>query len=458
LSSPIQVPVVAQNAVGLAGGAVTVPVSVGDITGWGLISVDLSVSFDSSKLTFTGIEQDGTLSEGWTAPYNVQYNENVGTILLGLANSSSMTGSGTFVELLFDINAGVTASSTVTINSVLLNEGRIPSTTTNGTVSIAHLKYGDVSADNAIGVNDATEILKYTVGLDSVFTVEEAIPSWYPRFLTQSEAHEIADVSNNGEIRAYDAALVLQRMFDIITEFPAESAAAPSALLASGFSYRLEGSSDTIRPGDAFKLLVHLDGNGSIYAGDLAFTYDPALFRLVDVSAPAAESARALVAKKTESGRVSLAVAGATPILGDRFVELTFVASPTFRKGSLGEVRVSRFDVNESRLEPSAYRFGLLAYQFRLLPNYPNPFNPETWIPFELDATSRVTVNIYGTNGQLVRRLDLGVRDAGEHVDKTSAAYWDGRNEQGEVVASGVYHYEIRTESASATRAMVIRK
>jgi RNA polymerase sigma factor (sigma-70 family) len=96
--------------------------------------------------------------------------------------------------------------------------------------------------------------------------------------------------------------------------------------------------------------------------------------------------------------------------------------------------------------------------RFRLLPNYPNPFNPETWIPFELDATSRVTVNIYGSRGERVRRLDLGVREAGRYVDRANAAYWDGRNEQGEPVASGVYHYEIRTDKASATRAMVIRK
>ena len=79
-----------------------------------------------------------------------------------------------------------------------------------------------------------------------------------------------------------------------------------------------------------------------------------------------------------------------------------------------------------------------------LLPNYPNPFNPETWIPYHLAHDAEVTLTIYDTQGAVARRLDLGHQSAGYYTDRSKAAYWDGRNESGESVASGVYFYQLR--------------
>ena len=93
-----------------------------------------------------------------------------------------------------------------------------------------------------------------------------------------------------------------------------------------------------------------------------------------------------------------------------------------------------------------------------LLANYPNPFNPETWIPYELSAAAEVTVTIHASDGKLVRRLELGQIPAGVYSDKERAAYWDGRNTQGEPVASGVYFYTLSAGDFKATRKMVIRK
>ena len=93
-----------------------------------------------------------------------------------------------------------------------------------------------------------------------------------------------------------------------------------------------------------------------------------------------------------------------------------------------------------------------------LLANYPNPFNPETWIPYQLAHAADVTLTIYDIKGVLVRRLDLGHQMAGYYADRTKAAYWDGRNNLGESVGSGIYFYQLQTKDFSAMRKMVILK
>ena len=93
-----------------------------------------------------------------------------------------------------------------------------------------------------------------------------------------------------------------------------------------------------------------------------------------------------------------------------------------------------------------------------LLPNYPNPFNPETWIPYQLANASDVQITIYDTRGVLVHTLALGHQSAGYYTGRNRAAYWDGRNGLEESVASGVYFYRLQTDETSLMRKMVIRK
>ena len=110
----------------------------------------------------------------------------------------------------------------------------------------------------------------------------------------------------------------------------------------------------------------------------------------------------------------------------------------------------------------------LIPQETTLLPNYPNPFNPETWIPYRLAKDAFVTLTICDQSGQVVRTLDVGHQIAGYYTDRTKAAYWDGKNEFGEGVASGVYFYHLSTGRSglsvphrsdfSATRKMLILK
>ena len=93
-----------------------------------------------------------------------------------------------------------------------------------------------------------------------------------------------------------------------------------------------------------------------------------------------------------------------------------------------------------------------------LLTNYPNPFNPETWIPYHLSKASDVKITIYDTHGVIVRRLALGINPAGIYTSRDRAVYWDGCNSHGEPVASGIYFYQLQTGEASSMRKMVILK
>ena len=93
-----------------------------------------------------------------------------------------------------------------------------------------------------------------------------------------------------------------------------------------------------------------------------------------------------------------------------------------------------------------------------LLSNYPNPFNPETWIPYKLSKPAKATLTIHAVDGRLIRTLVLGLQPAGVYQSKNRAAYWDGRNELGEPVASGVYFYTLKAGELTATRKMLIRK
>ena len=93
-----------------------------------------------------------------------------------------------------------------------------------------------------------------------------------------------------------------------------------------------------------------------------------------------------------------------------------------------------------------------------LAANFPNPFNPETWIPYRLAEDADVTLTIHALNGQPIRRLKLGHQTAGAYYNRSRAAYWDGKNEFGESMASGVYFYTLTAGDYSATRKMLIIK
>ena len=119
---------------------------------------------------------------------------------------------------------------------------------------------------------------------------------------------------------------------------------------------------------------------------------------------------------------------------------------------------ISAIDIHRAFTELRLTPVDFIPQRTVLLANYPNPFNPETWLPYQLANDAEVVIRIYSATGQLVRNMDLGFQQAGYYIGRSRAAYWDGRNDLGERLASGVYFYELRTPESSVTRKMVIRK
>ncbi len=101
---------------------------------------------------------------------------------------------------------------------------------------------------------------------------------------------------------------------------------------------------------------------------------------------------------------------------------------------------------------------GLILLETQLLQNSPNPFNPETWLPYQLASDANVQIMIYDMKGTLVRRLDLGHQRAGYYVERRNAAYWDGRSDTGELVSSGVYFYHFQAGDYHTTKKMLLLK
>ena len=145
-------------------------------------------------------------------------------------------------------------------------------------------------------------------------------------------------------------------------------------------------------------------------------------------------------------------------------------AAPAIRAKSVDAATIEAW-IAQARLEDDgsiAFKQGiknlenllasLIPEETALLRNYPNPFNPETWIPYQLAESAEVTLTIYDINGQLIRRLAVGHQAAGMYRSRSRAVYWDGRNQLGESVASGLYFYTLTAGEFSATRKMLILK
>ena len=462
------------------GQSVTIPIQIYDISTLGVVGIDFILSYDALLLTpdndgagvTTATVTGDVVPAGWSIQ---QHAQTAGQLVVSMASdfANSVTAAGTLAYVTFDVAAGATpgASTPLSLSGIEINEGAITATAVDGLFTVLSIVYGDVTGNGGFGSYDAAWVLEYVVNAGLVdpiiiqFPIEITPPVWATLPLTAEEAIEVADVDDDGTVGAMDASDILSKRVGLIDTFIAEGAPATSpSIAANAATYRLSGTTTPLRPGDVFTVSFDVDGMEALRAGELLLEYDASLVGLVDAALSAdggtSSSDRPLLVQRESAGQLSLAFASARPMDATHgVVDVTFQASRQVRESATGAVRASRVRVNRSTLRPGrSYGFDIEPYRFKLMSNYPNPFNPETWIPFELSADSDVVVTIYALDGRRVRALDLGARAMGEHTGRDATAYWNGRNDTGEAVASGLYVYELRAGDDRSVRRMLLMK
>ena len=222
-----------------------------------------------------------------------------------------------------------------------------------------------------------------------------------------------------------------------------------------------------VAPGERTRVPVIVEDALGLLAGGIVVKYDTSVLRAVDVMPSSLLSGYFWKHHFTDD-QVRMAFAGVQPLQrGGEIFYIEFEVVGGFEGDEIPLILESVDFVGGLTITKRHGGIEILPKETVLLPNYPNPFNPETWLPYRLSQDATVRISIYNTKGQLVRVLGVGQQSAGSYVVKSKAAYWDGKDNLGQNVASGVYFYTLQAREAipsigvrefRATRKMVILK
>ena len=418
-----------------------VPVSVSDVTGRGYTSLQTVLTYDGSVIHPVGILTVGTMTENWDVEFNIKPGTSPDTMKIAMAaGQETLGGAGVLFVLKVEASPGASVedSSKVHFESFRFNEypaGDVD--TQDGTVYIvAPVRLlGDVTNNGAVTAYDASWILQHTVELRRLADADSVA----------------ADVSGVEGITAYDASLVLRYVIDMIDRFPVEG----------GGQARLVAFSRTVgipRVGSTSEgyltVPIAIDGMEGVLSGELVVSFDPEKVEAMSV-VPSALLSAYMTEQNVTDDKVLVSFAGAES--GDGSGEVLEV---TFRPvgdtvEALRGIRLERVRLNEGSVVVTLTNDGKpdVPTTYALYPNYPNPFNPETTIRYGVPVPGRVVVVVYNLSGQKVRELVSGLRDAGMYT-----VLWDGRDDRGSEVGSGVYLYRLQAGRHEDIRRMVMVK
>ena len=296
--------------------------------------------------------------------------------------------------------------------------------------------YGDVTDNGEVTPYDAAHILQHTVGLLTL-TSEDSVA---------------AEVSGNDTISAYDASLVLQYVVGKITQFPVEEGQQAKIVYSSRRVWMGEVKKVD---GEQICLPILIDNMDSVTAGEMVLSCEE---DVTDVTVnSSALTSDYLIAHNVQNGRISVSFAGAESSTGPgTMLEVVFDASDA---EFLSSLRLDRVSLNEGRIPVSVEistsveerRAAEIPSAFSLSQNHPNPFNSQTTIGYDIATASVVRLSVYALTGQLVRTLVDGERPAGSY-----SVAWDGRDDAGRTIGSGIYLCRMETGEYSAVRKMLL--
>ena len=349
-------------------------------------------------------------------------------------------------------------------------------------------------ASGSITAYDASLILRYVVHLINFSSCQKLS----------------ADVTGNCEVSAYDASYILRHVVGQITQFPVGKDwrffpatfvldANPclgipdsifyAALADNKFNQDYKGilygdvsgnwagkvviagipkqisvlpkitaKEFIVKPGEEFTLPLELADLGETYSAEFSLGYNADWLEAKTVT-PSELTSGFMLEQKISDSQIKIALAGANPVTGSgTFVGITFKVSDKAKIGDRAEIKLQNLRLNESDLmEPNlAYVVSVSAQvpkEFSLSQNHPNPFNPATTIQYSLPVRSQVVLDVYNLLGQKVTTLVDEVKEAGIHQ-----VIWNGKDNKGNTVTSGVYFYRIKADNFSEVKKMVLMK
>ncbi|MBC8232168.1 T9SS type A sorting domain-containing protein [bacterium] len=270
----------------------------------------------------------------------------------------------------------------------------------------------------------------------------------------------VGDVSGDYTVSAYDAALILQFVVGMIDKFPVQEMMSNSPENVIPRHYEISIPEVSLREGERVQVPISINDATGLVAGGITLKYDPTVLKAVRTLLPV-RGFQYSQANADLNGEVRFAFVNTNSNSTNASNELLLVEFEALAntEGKISPLILKHVQLSESlSINKINGLVTILPSESRLYQNYPNPFNPETWIPYQLASTSPVTLNIYDMKGHLIRTVDLGQRSAGVYVSQNKAVYWDGRNDAGQKVASGIYFYTLKADKFTATRRMVILK
>jgi hypothetical protein len=426
-------------SIGLAeaslGSQFTAPLNITDATG--ISSGDITIKYDPSILSVGDIK-----STPLTTDMNLAPNTSVsGQIKIAMAGTKAIpSGSGSLIDMSFTVNSKATVGTEAMIRLVdteLYDESGkvIPMNFENGTIKIIQscIK-GDVNNDGNIKSNDATLILRIAAGLLE--------PNDYQKCAS--------DVNGDGHIRSNDATIVLRK---------AAGLEAPVKDFIADRHINISLSETHGLKGETISVPITVDNIDILSSGDMSINYDSKVLRAIGILS---NDGLLMANNISQPGLIRISFAGVDRLNDSKLAEIRFevltddVSPLTFKLAEL--YGTDALPLN-SKFTNKQFRSWAVAPELSvLLQNYPNPFNPETWIPYQLHESGEVVIRIHNVTGELVRELRLGYKSAGQYMTQDRSAYWDGRNEAGERVSSGVYFYNIQAGNYNATMKMIVKK
>jgi len=426
------------EATGSPGKDVIVPIGMNDIST--VTGGDMTIVYDKSVLAVKEVKTTSLTNNA-----SIQVNTNTpGEIVISIAGSNPLSsGTGTLIDMVFTISASAKSGTEtpVTFKKAAIYDATpkdIPIVTKDGKVKIGQACVrGDASGDGVINAKDAIIVLRIAAGLSQ--PTEEQKCS--------------ADANSDGVINAKDAIIVL-RIAAGLQQMPS---GAPASISPALVTITLDDVYGTA--GNRVTVPIKIDKFSAVSGGDFMLVYDSSVLRAVEVNS---ETGVVLASNVTKPGIVKIAFANSENISSDILAKISFdVLADNSSNLTLKNVDLYASDTTTLRSKAIDRRFisQLARPQYNaLLQNFPNPFNPNTWIPFQLKEAREVTIRVYNSAGEMVRQLELGYKPAGLYVSQDRAVYWDGKDRFGMPVASGVYFYSIQAGDFSAVKKLIVLK